>query len=127
MLKDRFDNFGSYFQLFLVLTLGSTINLRYSKNGDYVSFSIRRSDLESWLEELFPVMLVLYDPALDKAYWLYIQRHFESLPSFDLGSIGETYTVRLELGNVLAVDTIKQWASFKQSILFQLGKVVKHV
>jgi hypothetical protein len=25
MLKDRFDNFGSYFQLFLVLTLGSTI------------------------------------------------------------------------------------------------------
>ena len=29
MLKDRFDNFGSYFQLFLVLTLGSTIRADY--------------------------------------------------------------------------------------------------
>ena len=122
-----YDNSGEIENGTIFIQLKASDNLRNSKNGDYVSFSIRRSDLESWLEELFPVMLVLYDPALDKAYWLYIQRHFESLPSFDLGSIGETYTVRLELGNVLAVDTIKQWASFKQSILFQLGKVVKHV
>ena len=86
-----------------------------------------KSDLESWLEELFPVILVLYDAPLDKAYWLYIQRYFESLHNFDLESVGHTYVVRLDMRDVLDVEAVKQWALFKESILSQLGKVVKHV
>ena len=36
MLKDRFDNCGSYFQLFLVLTLGSTIDITLAALPDGV-------------------------------------------------------------------------------------------
>lgn len=122
-----YDNAGEIENGTIFIQLKASDSLRYLKNSDYISFSIRRSDLESWLEELFPVILVLYDAALDKAYWLYIQRYFESLPGFDLKLIGETYTIRVKIDNVLAVDVVRQWALFKLSVLSQLGKVVKHV
>lgn len=111
----------------IFIQLKASDSLKYLKSSNHVSFSIMRSDLESWLEELFPVILVLYDASLDKAYWLYIQRYFELLHNFDLEAVGHTYVVRLDLANVLEVEAVKQWALFKESILSQLGKVVKHV
>lgn len=111
----------------IFVQLKASDRLRYLKNDTYISFSVKRSDLESWLKELFPVILVLYDAALDKAYWVYVQRYFESLPSFDLTSVGETYTVRVKLDSVLTVGAVKQWTLFKESVLSQLGKMVKHV
>jgi hypothetical protein len=43
MVKDRFDDFGSYFQAFLVLTTGSTI---YTDSAGYYEFSVRNDDIK---------------------------------------------------------------------------------
>ena len=81
---------------------------RYLKGGQYVSFSLDKSDLESWLEEPFPVILVLYDVTLDKAYWLYVQRYFEQLRSYAHQNIDGTYTVRININNTVSVTSVKR-------------------
>jgi hypothetical protein len=50
MLKDRFDNFGSYFQLFLVLTLGSTIDTAINVWHSILEEAQKRDKVEVVLE-----------------------------------------------------------------------------
>lgn len=110
----------------IFIQLKASDNPRYLKDGKYVSFSLEKRDLESWLSEPFPVILVLYDASQDKAYWLYVQRYFESLSDFDLKKVGQTYTVNLNINQVVSVVTVKKWAMFKERILSQIEKVVTH-
>jgi hypothetical protein len=99
---------------------------RYSRRGDSLSFAVRKSDLETWLEEPLPVVLVVYDARIDKAYFLYVQRHFEGLAGFTLGDIGRTYTVRISTRQVVDRHAILQFAAFKESVLSQLDGVITH-
>jgi hypothetical protein len=99
---------------------------RYSKRGDFLSFAVRKSDLETWLEEPLPVVLVVYDARTDKAYFLYVQRHFESVAGFTLNGIGRTYTVRISTRQVVDRDAILQFEAFKRNVLSQVDGVIKH-
>ncbi|MGB0389284.1 MAG: DUF4365 domain-containing protein [Ardenticatenaceae bacterium] len=121
-----YDSNGEIENAFIFMQLKASDKPRYLKGGQYVSFSLDKSDLESWLEEPFPVILVLYDVTLDKAYWLYVQRYFEGLRGFDLQIIGETYAVRININDTVSVASVKQWAGFKKRILSQIEKVVNH-
>ena len=47
---------------------------------DYL-FDIDIRDYNLWRLELMPVILVLFDAARRKAYWLYVQRYFRQDPS----------------------------------------------
>jgi len=59
MLKDRFDDFGSYFQPFLVLTLGSTIRITLNGQGFDVSTD-RTVQLDSHITDFGNGQLVAY-------------------------------------------------------------------
>lgn len=105
----------------------ATESPKYSKQRDFLSFAIEKSDLETWLEEPLPVVLVVYDATIDKAYWVYIQRYFESLRHFSLNDVGLTYTIRINTRNIVDKKAIFQFAVFKESILAQVDGVIKHV
>lgn len=105
----------------------ATESPKYSKHGDFLSFAIKKSDLETWLNEPLPLILAVYDARIDKAYWVYIQQHFESLTDFSLNDVGQTCTIRVDTSHVVDKEAILQFAAFKESVLGQIDGVIKHV
>ena len=87
---------------------------------------VQRSDLVRWLAEQQPVILVLYDAKHERAYWLYVQAYFESLPRFRLSSIGRSTTVHFSAQDVVDEATIKQFIRFRDQVNRQRKGRVKH-
>jgi len=104
----------------------ATDNPKYSMHKSFISFSIDKADLESWLDEPLPVVLIVYDAQIDKAYWIYIQRYFEALTEFNLETLGKTYTIRLDTNQVINEEAVRKFASFKENVLAQVEGVIRH-
>jgi hypothetical protein len=85
----------------IYLQLKATDSLRTLADKETIAFSIARLDLELWLFEPMPCILIVYDAQLDIAYWLYLQAYFENWPGFDLSKVGESVTVHLPKTNIL--------------------------
>lgn len=101
-------------------------NIRYNKRSNSLSWPVRRADLEHWLVEPYPVILVIYDGTSDRAYWLYMQRHFERLSDFNVANVGRTRNVRVPLTNTLNKQAIHEFRAMKESILAQEAKLITH-
>jgi hypothetical protein len=110
----------------IYLQLKATDFLRTLTDKETIAFSIARSDLELWLFEPMPCILIVYDAQLDIAYWLYLQAYFENLPGFDLSRVGESVTVHLPKTNILDQEAIKKFAQYRNDILNQLKGVIRH-
>ncbi|MHC5726536.1 MAG: DUF4365 domain-containing protein [Nostoc sp.] len=110
----------------IYLQLKASDSLRTLANQELITFTIARSDLELWLFEPMPCILILYDAQLNVAYWLYLQAYFENLLGFDLSKVGESVTVRLPKTNILNEDAIKKFAKYRDDILKQLKGVIRH-
>lgn len=91
-----------------------------------ISFPLKRSDLELWLQEPMPWILIVYDVQADLAYWLYIQAFFEAQIEFDLSRVGDIVTVHLPASNIVDQEAIRQFARYKENILTQIQGVIKH-
>jgi hypothetical protein len=91
-----------------------------------ISFPLKRSDLELWLQEPMPWILIVYDAQADLAYWLYIQAFFEAQIEFDLSRVGDIVTVHLPASNIVDQEAIRQFARYKENILTQIQGVIKH-
>jgi hypothetical protein len=65
---------------------------------------VDRADLRHWLEEPFPVVLVLYAARTDTGYWLYVRHHFANPHGLPPGKPGGQVTVLIPSSNVLDRD-----------------------
>jgi hypothetical protein len=108
------------------LQLKATDDLPLLADGQTIAFSVQHADLELWLTETMPYILVVYDARTEVAYWLYIQAYFERLADFDLSQIGETFTVHLSTENRLSEATIREFRRFKQRVRQQAEGVIHH-
>lgn len=63
---------------------------------EVIAWRIAAADLRHWLNEPMPVMLVIYDAAADRAYWLNVQEYFESRRT-ELTQVGRTMTLHIPL------------------------------
>jgi Domain of unknown function (DUF4365) len=106
--------------------LKATDALRRVDDGSTIAFSLQRSDLELWLREPMPWILILYDAQANLAYWLYLQAYFERQFGFDLTQVGETVTVYLPTRNTLNQEAIRQFARYKEDVLTQVLGVIRH-
>jgi hypothetical protein len=90
------------------------------------TFPIRidRSDLVLWLAQPMPVILMVYDARKEKAYWLYVQSHFQRLKDFNLFSAGQRVTVQIPVANVLTTSAIRRFARYRNRVLEQMRKVI---
>lgn len=87
-----------------------------------ISFPIARIDLDHWLKELYPCILIVYDAQADEDFWLYVQAYFRRQPDFDIGRVGETIQARLSKANRVTPAAIRQFAEFKARVLQQAEK-----
>ncbi|GAA6616675.1 DUF4365 domain-containing protein [Scytonema sp. NUACC26] len=110
----------------IYIQLKATDSLSTLADQKTITFTLVRSDLELWLFEPMPCILIIYDARDSQAYWLYLQAYFESLEKFDLSKIGESVTVRLSKDNILDRQAIKKFATFKNDVLNQLKGVIRH-
>ncbi len=110
----------------IYIQLKATDSLKVLANQETITFPLARSDLELWLFEPMPCILIVYDAQLDLAYWLYIQAYFENLQRFDLSQVGETLNVRLPKTNIVNQEAIKEFARYRDEILRQLQGVIRH-
>ncbi|KOP27446.1 hypothetical protein AMR41_05485 [Hapalosiphon sp. MRB220] len=108
------------------LQLKARDSLRILADKETIAFTLERSDIELWLFEPMPCILIVYDSQVSVSYWLYLQAYFESLEKFDLYKIGETFTVRLSQENILNEEAIKKFAQYRDDVLKQLQGVIRH-
>jgi len=108
------------------LQLKATDRLQLVSGGERIAFRIDRADLLAWLEQTMPVILIIYDGKTDRAYWLYVQAHFEKQPEFSPATVGEQVTVHLPKANTVSQATIRRFANFRERICQQARKVVRH-
>ena len=92
-----YDRYGEIENGQVFIQLKASDHLDLSAGRDTFPFQVKRADLEYWLREPWPVILVLYDARRDRAYWLYLQAYFEAL-GLDIGlRPGRTATVRVPI------------------------------
>lgn len=110
----------------LLFQLKATDRLKVSGDGTTVSCRIDRRDLNHWLGESMPMILVLYDAQADVAYWLYTQAHFGKQFGPDLSRVGESVTVAIPRSNVLDRAAMRRFAGYKRALLAQVEGRVRH-
>jgi hypothetical protein len=109
----------------VVMQVKATDRVAFTASRDRVLFRVRRKDLDLWLAELYPVILILYDARTDMAYWLYVQASRELLADIER-SRGETVTVRVPITNILNVEAMRRFALFSARVLGQVGGEIIH-
>lgn len=108
------------------LQLKATDVPRYVGGGSFLAYPVERSDLEYWLEEQQPVILVVYDAVADEAFWLYIQAYFEAKKGFRRSADGKTITVRINTSNVVNETSVRRFAWYRDDVRRQQKGHVRH-
>lgn len=110
---------------FVLFQLKATDRLKRTSDNAAVALRLERADLDWWLVETFPVILVIYDAPADVAYWLYVQAHLENTKGAST-SRGKSVTVHIPLTNVLTEDAINHFARAKAAVQAQTKGVRHH-
>jgi hypothetical protein len=126
LLLSTYDQNGEVENGDVRLQLKATDHLQVTADGEAIVFRVQRSDLQAWIHEPMPVILVVYDALVDTAYWFYVQAHFEKRPSFDPTRGTQTVTVRIPRANRLDQAAVREFARYKQSVLAQQKGLVHH-
>jgi hypothetical protein len=121
-----YDPAGQIENGYVLIQLKATDHLRVLQDGQAAAFVVERADLEHWLAEPFPVILIVYDAPADVAYWLYVQAYFAALPGSALERPSHTLTVHIPLSQVVNAEAIRKFARFKQRVLDQARGAIRH-
>jgi hypothetical protein len=115
LVVQTFNRHGEVESSRILFQLKATDRITTLAGADAVSCRIEQADLAHWLEEPFPVVLVLYDARMDTGYWLYVQQHFANLVGFDLARCGKRVTVAVPRSNVLDRKAVRALARVKNA------------
>lgn len=95
------------------MQIKATDKLQRLKDQPAVSVRVLRKDLLSWIRELHPVVLVIYDANADRAYWLHVQQELEGGRVFELGRTAESITLRVPLAQHLDEAAVRELRRLK--------------
>src|SRR5262245_47846532 len=92
---------------------------RLPRSADKQSIPVRLEwrDLLSWVNDPMPVILVVYDAALEKAYWLHVQQYFRAHRWAERAGGATTVTVHVPVRNVLDAAALRQFARLRDECL----------
>jgi hypothetical protein len=97
----------------------ATDNLSLLADGQTITVRVRRADLELWLRESMPCILVMYDARAETAYWCHVQAHFAGQPGFDLAKAGNRVTVHIPASRILDQDAMRSIARLRDVLIQQ--------
>ena len=101
------ENGGVRFQL------KATDSLKRSADGTLIRLRLEWRDLLFWLNELPPVIVILYDAQEDRAFWLYVQEYFRRHRWAKRSGKATTVTVHIPTDNILDEAAVRLFASFR--------------
>jgi Domain of unknown function (DUF4365) len=88
-----------------------------------IPIALSTKDLDFWLQEPMPFILIFYHAPEEVAYWYYLQAKLSEL---DPSKLGDTYTVYLEKQNILNESAVHLFATYKNQILHQIQESFRH-
>jgi len=98
------------------IQLKATDKLPSIKADGTFPYRISRSDLILWLNELSPVILIVYDARNETAYWLNVQQYFNHLDDFNLFAMSQTITIYIPQAHMLDQGAVKLFSIFRSEI-----------
>jgi hypothetical protein len=108
------------------IQMKATDHLTILEDQQTIAFVVEQADLDSWLAQTMPLILILYDAVAEIAYWLYIQAYFTRQLGFDVARTGKTVTVHVPKSNVVDQAAIRRFAEFKADVARQTKGAVHH-
>ncbi len=101
----------------VVIQLKATDHVKRSADGTTIPWRVDIRDLNHWVYEIYPVILVVYDAAGEVAYWVHVQDYADK-HRLDDGR-GSTTTVRVPVANRINEDAIDQFQSLREQVVVQ--------
>jgi len=80
---------------------------------DCIHFDVDTKDLNLWLNQFDPVLLVMYDAIKGKAYWLDVQEYFKSITLTKRNKKQQSYRVHIPRKNKLNMQAMRMFAKLK--------------
>lgn len=109
---ETFDRRGQVEAGEIKVQVKATDALPVSADRQGVLWRVAVADLRSWLFDVVPVVLVVYDAKGDAGYWLDVQDYARHLtPPLDL--TGRTVTVRIPMTNVWTPPAVRRLRAMK--------------
>ena len=114
LFVQTFDANGELEKGYLLIQVKATEAARRVAGSEMVAVTIDRRDVESWLQDVSPVALILYDAASETAYFLLIEQGIFS--SKVAQGAGATITLRIPASNLLNYVSVKTLHDYKNAL-----------
>lgn len=105
-----FDENGYYENGYALFQLKSTDKSKFVAQKNAFAFDLSKQDLELWLYEKVPVLIILYDATTDTSYFIELQEYFNK-HKLELQNISKFVRIYIPLDNVFnaaAVQFVRQ-------------------
>ncbi len=112
LFMQTFDGDGELENGEVWFQLKATDELKVLHRRQVIPVRLEWKDLLYWLNEAMPVILVIYDAASDRAWWLWLQRSLRNLGERLQASV----TAHVPLANLLDESAIRRFAHMRDSI-----------
>jgi hypothetical protein len=88
--------------------LKATRKLKTSRDGAWILLRVDIKDLRYWYFEVFPVVIIVYQPEKHRGFWLHTQEYVDRNPGV-MESDASTVTLRIAIHNKLDVRAIDRF------------------
>jgi hypothetical protein len=101
-----FDEDGYYETGYALFQLKSTDKPKFVEQKNAFAFDLSKRDLELWLYEKVPVLIILYDATTDTSYFIELQEYFNK-HKLELQNISKFVRIYIPLTNVFDVAAVQ--------------------
>lgn len=126
LLVTTFDEDGYGEPGLVYLQIKATDVLRMANSGTAVAFDLAVQDVNLWIRETMPVLLVVFDAQERRAWWLHIQDYFTAEPSRAPAAVAKTIRVLIPVRQRFGRRTVAAMRVWKQNVLNQSWGRIDH-
>jgi len=113
--QGEIENEGVWFQL------KATDSLIVVSKKEAIAVRLQWRDLLFWLNEWMPGILVIYDAAQDRAWWLHLQETLATIKRKSGRRLAATVTLHVPLDNILDEAAIRRFAKLRDAAIAERG------
>jgi hypothetical protein len=115
-----YSDIGEFEPGMIYIQVKATDRLPRIADGNTISWPVSRRDLKLWLQETYPVILVVYHGQEDKAYWIHVQAYISQHRTPQLFGGGDTISTHIPIGSRINPRAIRAIARCKNDIHKQI-------
>lgn len=117
LFVSTYDDSGGIENGYLLIQVKATDHLPLLADRQTVTLRAERSDIDWWIGELLPVILVVYDAQADVAYFSDVQAYFARQATPTPSEWARTISVHLTTADRLDAAAFRRFATRKNAIV----------